>query len=254
MADPSPLRRARLRRSWTLDRVVEELVTRAPEGHLGVTPSMVSAWERGTTRTSPSYRHLLARLYDDDPEVLFAHQDAPGRVAHPRLLKSHGELLEAMLQVVHGARGRLVVTGSRSRDSVYLEAIEEALKAAPHLVHYRVLFGPPHRRVLQHHLKTMLGLRDPADRSAGVQTLHIGVVEDAVTYPERHFVASEQSAVVGLPSLSTARAFDSGVLVGQDEAVRLVEHAVQLYAASRPVETLAGVEELGVLREEGGGR
>ncbi|MFC4561583.1 hypothetical protein ACFO4E_06920 [Nocardiopsis mangrovi] len=152
------------------------------------------------------------------------------------------------------ARRLLVVTGSRSRDGAYLAAIEKAVEADPRLVHYRVLFGPPHRDVLHRHLLALLEVRDPADRSAGVQTLHIGVVEDSLLYPERHFVASEQQAVVSVPSLSNARAFDSGVVVGQDEAPRLVEHAVQLYAASRPVETRAAVEELGVLRESGGYR
>ncbi|MFC4561582.1 hypothetical protein ACFO4E_06915 [Nocardiopsis mangrovi] len=74
MAGPSPLRRARLRRSSTLDRVVEELIAHAPPGtDLGVTPSMVSAWERGTTRTSPAYRRLLARLYRADAGDLFAY-------------------------------------------------------------------------------------------------------------------------------------------------------------------------------------
>lgn len=44
-------------------------------------------------------------------------------MAQPRLLKAHGELLEAMRRVVQGAQRCLVVTGSRSRDVAYLDGV-----------------------------------------------------------------------------------------------------------------------------------
>ena len=69
----SPLRLARRHRNWTLDRVVSEID--AYLGGSGVTASLVSAWERGTRRTSPRYRAALCAIYGQPPEVLFAHQD-----------------------------------------------------------------------------------------------------------------------------------------------------------------------------------
>ena len=72
-AAESPLRFARRHRNWTLDRVVSEIDTYL--GGSGVTASLVSAWERGTRRTSPRYRAALCAIYGQPPETLFAHQD-----------------------------------------------------------------------------------------------------------------------------------------------------------------------------------
>ena len=65
------------------------------------------------------------------------------------------------------AREYLVVTGSRSRGLPYLQQIEEVLRERPRLVHYRVLFGPPHHRLLMDHLLRLLELRDPNSREQG---------------------------------------------------------------------------------------
>jgi hypothetical protein len=129
-----------------------------------------------------------------------------------------------MLSTVTGARGCLVALGSRSRDARYLGAIEEVLARHPALVCYRVLFGPPRHQVLKDHLARLVELRDPADRSLGVKTLHIGMVEDTDSSPERFFCASEQMAVVPIPSLTSHEAFDSGVVYGPAAAARLVDH------------------------------
>jgi transcriptional regulator with XRE-family HTH domain len=69
----SPLRLARRHRNWTLERVVSEVDSHL--GGSGVTASLVSAWERGTRRTSPRYRAALCAIYGQPPETLFAHQD-----------------------------------------------------------------------------------------------------------------------------------------------------------------------------------
>jgi transcriptional regulator with XRE-family HTH domain len=69
----SPLRLARRHRNWTLERVVSEIDSHL--GGSGVTASLLSAWERGTRRTSPRYRAALCAIYDLPPETLFAHQD-----------------------------------------------------------------------------------------------------------------------------------------------------------------------------------
>lgn len=247
----SPLRQARKARNWTLERLVEEIDLRAHGGHSGVTPSMVSGWELGRHTTSIGHRATLCDIYEQPPDVLFAHQDdgLTAGAAAPRLLAGFGDLQKAMLATVTGARECLVVMGSRSRDGKYLEAIETALAERPSLVHYRVLFGPPHHQVLKEHLLAVLRLRDPDDRSLGVKTLHLGMVEDITAAPERFFCASEQMAVVPIPSLTSHEAFDSGVVLGAAAAARLLDHGRQAYAAARQVETIEAVTALKVLRE-----
>jgi len=249
-AESSPLRRERLTRNWTLENVVEEIDLRTPGGHSGVTPSMVSGWELGRHTTSIGHRQTPCEIYEQPPDVLFAHQDRglAGNAAL-RLLTGFPELQQAMLATVAGACECLVAAGSRSRDGRYLAAVEEALAGRPGLVCYRILFGTPRHRVLKDHLVRLLELRDPADRSLGVKTLHIGMVQDTESSPERFFCASEQMAVVPIPSLTSHEVFDSGVVFGPAVAARLIDHGRQAYAAARRIETLAGVRGLRVVKE-----
>ena len=250
--EASPLRRARLARNWTLEDVAGEIGLRTPGGHSGVTPSMVSGWELGRHTTSIGHRKTLCEIYEQPPDVLFAHQDrglAAG--AGLRLVAGFAELQRAMLATVTGARECLVAAGSRSHDARYLAAIEEALARHQGLVCYRVLFGPPRHQVLKDHLARLVELRDPADRSLGVKTLHIGLVEDTDGSPERFFCASEQMAVVPIPSLTSHEAFDSGVVFGPAAAARLVDHGRQAYAAARRIETAAEIGDLRVVRDGG---
>jgi hypothetical protein len=139
--------------------------------------------------------------------VLFAHQDQQLTAASetPRLLVGHHDLHDAMTDVVRDARQYLAVVGSRSRDAAYLETIETVLGKRPELVHYRVLFGPPRHQVLKDHLLHLITIRDPHDRSLGLKTLHIGIVDDAPGAPERFFCASESAAVVPIQCYAGSR-------------------------------------------------
>lgn len=233
-----------------MENVVEAIDRRTPGGHSGVTPTMISGWELGRHTTSHAYRQTLCAIYGKSIEELFAHQDGQHAAAgdSPQLLARYADLHEAMLTVVAEARECLVVTGSRSRNGSYLQAIEAALAASPALIFYRVLHGPPHYRVLRDHLLRLLELRDPRDRSLGVKTLNLGIEEDPLV-PERFFVASERAAVVPIPSLTSHEAFDSGILLGSGPASRLLDHGRQAYAAARRIETIADVQGLDVLRE-----
>jgi hypothetical protein len=212
---------------------------------------MLSGWELGRHVTSVAHRATLCDIFGQPPDVLFAHQDErlTSGGAAPRLLAGWGELQGAMLATVTGARECLAVLGSRSRDRGYLEAIEAALAERPSLVCYRVMFGPPHHQVLKDHLTELLRLRDPGDRSRGIKTLHVGIVEDVPASPERFLCASEQMAVVPIPSLTSHQAFDCGVALGAAAAQRLLDHSRQAYAAARRVETLQDVAALDVLKE-----
>ena len=254
----SPLRLARRHRNWTLERVVNEIDSYL--GGSGVTASLLSAWERGTRRTSARYRAALCAIYGQPPETLFAHQDQgrptlalvdadQGLMNPAQVVCGFEHLQAAMVRVVGSAMGSLAIVGSRSRDLAYLATIEEVLRMQRRLVHWRVLVGPPHRQVLKDHLVRLLDLRDPADRTYGMQTLHLGMMEDQIREPERFFVASESQAVVTIPSLTAASNFDTGILLAHPlQARALVEHAKQLYAGSAKLETLTAIEALPVLR------
>jgi transcriptional regulator with XRE-family HTH domain len=246
-SEPSPLRLARLARNWTLEDVVEEIDLRTPGGHSGVTPSMVSGWELGRHTTSIGHRKTLCEIYGQSPDALFGHQDEGlSAGAGPKLLAGFRSLQREMLATVDGARECLAVLGSRSRDAGYLGEIETALERRPSLIYYRVLFGPPYHQLLKDHLIRLLRLRDPCDRSLGVKTLHLGMVDD-LRSPERFFCASERRAVVPIPSLTSYEAFDSGIVLGAVEATRLLDHGRQAYAAARRIETIEEVEALGVV-------
>ena len=248
----SPLRAARLAIPATLEQVCADLDKLSPEGASGVTPSMLSGWELGRHTTSIRYRTLLADYYSQSPDVLFAHQDIQLSAGSetPALLASHRELRQAMINVVDRAEEYLAVVGSRSRDPHYLAAIETALAARPELVHYRILIGPPRHPELPHHLLRLLELRDPRDRSLGIKTLRIGII-DHDDVPERFFCASEKAAVAPLPSLTSADGFDSGVLLGPYAAERLIDHARQCYAAARRIEHHDAITALYPLPEPG---
>jgi transcriptional regulator with XRE-family HTH domain len=250
--EASPLRRARLDRNWTLERLVEEIDLVTLGGHSGVTPSMVSGWELGRHTTSIGHRKTLCEIYGQPSNALFAHQDEGLAAAPaPKLLAGFADLQRAMLATVTSARECLAVMGSRSRNAKYLEATETALADRPALVYYRVLFGPPHHQVLKDHLVRLLELRDPSDRSLGIKTLHIGFVGDLTRSPERFFCASERMAVVPIPSLTSHEAFDSGIVLGAIPAMRLLDHGRQVYAAAARVETLAQMDGLDVVHERG---
>ncbi len=246
----SPLRQARLSIPATLEQVCEDLDKRSAEGSSGVTPSMLSGWELGKHITSIRYRKMLTDYYAQPPEVLFAHQDQQLTAASetPRLLVGHHDLRAAMTEVVRDAGQYLAVVGSRSRDAAYLDAIEAVLVQRPELVHYRVLFGPPRHQVLKDHLLRLVKIRDPHDRSLGLKTLHIGIVEDDPGTPERFFCASESTAVVPIPSLTSSEAFDSGVLFEAAVAERLIDHARQVYAGARRVESDQALRDLPTVR------
>ncbi|MER8230713.1 XRE family transcriptional regulator [Streptomyces sp. NPDC101490] len=246
----SALKRARLEQNLTLEQAVEQL--NAITGGSTDT-SQLSAWESGRRRTGLRNRRGLCVLYSRPGHMLFAHQDGDASVgqmlhdAQGTLVSSWTDLVRAMISVVVGAREQLVVMGSRSREEEYLGAIETALTRNPRLVHTRVLYGPPRHPVLAGHLVRLMEIRDPSERRSGVRTLNIGLVEPGEAM-ERVFVASESRAVVPMPSLNGADAFDSGVVLGAAAAAGLVRHGREACAASRPLGTIRSVRELPVRR------
>jgi len=166
-----------------------------------------------------------------------------------RVVTTYDALNAAMLAVVRDARECLVAVGSRSREARYLEAIEEVVRERPRLVHYRLLVGPPHRQVLKDHLLRLLKLRDPDSREYGLQTLYMGMVDDPLRKPERFFVATEQAAVVALPSTTTVGNFDTAIVFEDPrDAQGFIQHARELYAGTQRLEGPDAVQQLPVLR------
>src|SRR5260370_21358852 len=140
----SPLRQARKARNWTLERLVEEIDLHTPGGHSGVTPSMVSGWELGRHTTSIGHRATLCDIYQQPPDVLFAHQDRGLTAgAAPRLLAGVGDLRKAMLATVTGARECLAVMGSRARVGQNLEAGGPVVAPRPSLADLPLPVSPP---------------------------------------------------------------------------------------------------------------
>lgn len=167
-----------------------------------------------------------------------------------RVIKSSTELIASNKRIVQNAREVLFTTGSRSRDAKYLKAIESRLKAAPALAHYRVLFGAPHHLVLKDHLRQLLKLRDPDDRSQGYKTIHLGLFNDYARQFETFILGNEREALVLLPSLLGVGEYNSGVIfTGPDEVAGLLRFAKDLYGWSTRIETVAEVDALRALDE-----
>ena len=244
----SRLRQARLQRNWTLRDLIAAVDDWA--GHAtGLTESLASSWELGKIRPSMFYRRLLCGVYGATPDELGFQDfgsatDAKG--ADLRLVTGHEELLAAMLAVVRGAEEYLAVTGSRSREGLYLTEIERVLAEQPMLVHYRILFGPPRRQAVKDHLLRLLEIMTPDDwETTGVKRLHLGIVDDVLREPERFIVASEKKAVLVIPSLVTAGNLDTGVsFTSPREAQGLIQHVKQVYAGTRRLETVQAVDQL----------
>lgn len=166
-----------------------------------------------------------------------------------RLVTTVEDIRAAMVGVVQEARECLVAVGSRSRDPSYLEAIEQALRERPRLVHYRLLIGPPHRQILKDHLLRLLELRDPQSRDQGYQTLYVGLLDDPLREPERFFVASERAAVAVMPSFNTAGNLDTGVVFEHPQDARgLLQYGKQLFAGTQRIEDVEAVRALAVLK------
>ncbi|MER5618106.1 hypothetical protein [Streptomyces sp. NPDC002215] len=117
----SALKRARLALNMTLEEASDAL--NAINGG-AMDASLMSTWESGRHRTGKRNRAGLCQMYRERPEALFAHQDGAatsvletfGTVVVVKVLTRWTDLVEAMVDVVAGAREQLVVTGSRSRE------------------------------------------------------------------------------------------------------------------------------------------
>ena len=163
------------------------------------------------------------------------------------LVTSGGELTVALMDVVRNAQEHLVAVGSRSSEITYLQEIEKEIQDKPSLIHYRILLGPPHSQALKDHLLRLVALRPAQVNGSSGQTLHIGIVNDLIRYHERFFVASEQAAVIILPSVNSPMNFDTAIIVREPQYVhRLLQHGKALYGKHR-LESFEAMDRLEVI-------
>jgi hypothetical protein len=163
------------------------------------------------------------------------------------LVTSGGELTVTLMDVVRNAQEHLVAVGSRSSEIAYLQEIERAIQDKPSLIHYRILLGPPHSQVLKDHLLRLVALRPAQVNGSPGQTLHISIVNDLIRYHERFFVASEQAAIVILPSINSPMNFDTAIIVREPQYVhRLLQHGKALYGKHR-LESFEAMDRLEVI-------
>jgi hypothetical protein len=164
----------------------------------------------------------------------------------PSLIRSFPELKRELLAIVAEAKEWLGCTGSRSRDEDYLDAIKNALRKNPELIHYRVLFGAPRHPLLKQHLLELLEFRDPDSRAYGQKTIHLGLYPLNGVEPERFICANEKKAVMGLPALAGGPGKEDMALLVTDaddvEGVKRYVHA--LYGRSELLEDRATVKAL----------
>jgi transcriptional regulator with XRE-family HTH domain len=100
------LRRQRLRRGWSLQRVADELqkICEQEGRRVGVTASMVGKWERGFKRPSPFYQENLCSLYGMTAEQLGLVDDT-GQTA-PTWFDENGTLAETLESWRHDVERR----------------------------------------------------------------------------------------------------------------------------------------------------
>lgn len=166
-----------------------------------------------------------------------------------RLSRTSEELMQLNMYIVNSAEEILYTTGSRSRDKKYLDAIEQKLQLSPRLVHYRVLFGPPHHESLRNHLLNLLSIRSPHDRAYGYKTIFLALYDNSLKQFETFILGNEREALVILPSLSGIGEYNTAIVfTGIDDVNGLRNFVKQLYTSGDPIELVAKINALNVLK------
>jgi DNA-binding transcriptional regulator YiaG len=169
-----------------------------------VTEAAVTAWE--TTACAPTDLTIAAELIAGT---------APDEAEPVRLISDYTDLQATMNAIVAGAQEQFAVTGSRSRDPGYLGLIEQALAERPALIHHRVLYGPIRHGATKNHLRRLIDLQRPAG------TLFIAIARDTLRDSERFICASENEAVVVLPSITGILNFDTAIHFTDPDTARM---------------------------------
>jgi hypothetical protein len=182
---------------------------------------------------------MAARVSERKPVILAS--------ASMHLVVGRDAIVAENIRTVRMARKILFTTGSRSRDKIYLREIEKKLKENPKLIHYRVLMGPPRNDFVKGHVRRLLNLRDPADRSEGYRTIFVGVFENDAQQPEVFLCGNERRCLALLPPMTGLGDYSTAIVfTGRDFVESYLRLTRELYQAGRKLDTLAAVDTLDV--------
>ena len=157
-------------------------------------------------------------------------------------------LVERNIQIVKEAKEGIYSTGSRSRDTVYLNAIESHLAENEMIIYYRVLYGNPHHQGLKTHLEKVLDIRAPKKRPQGIKTIFIGLYDNYTVEPEKFVCANESMALVVLPSFKKIGNYDAAIVFyDKDIAEKLCGYVRNLYTCSRVIEDKKSIKALNLV-------
>jgi len=185
----------------------------------------------------------LAEFFRVDRAALIARA-----ATAPRTLTTTAEIIRTNIEIASAAKEILLCAGSRSRDAAYMQAIETALKTNPTLIHYRVMAHPPFKAVFQQHLLRLLEIRNPADRSQGHKTIHVGIYRDVIHQPECAICANETRVLFVLPSINSLGQYDTAIVFDDPRIIDgVLNFGKNLYHMSQPLESCDAVLSVGLV-------
>ena len=205
--------------------------------------SAASMFER--VRTAPGSHTTVVKPDSRDHSSFQILREILLECTTSRLIVDDNRLLAANQKIVREAKKILFTTGSRSRDVAYLNQIEEKLRRDPKLQYYRVLMGQPRRKEIVDHLRAILAIRDPRDRSLGLKTTHLALYDKPHEQWEVFLCGNERMCVVVLPSQGGIGKFNTAeVFTGQAQVDSYLNLVQQLYHAGACIENLADLDQL----------
>jgi hypothetical protein len=197
-------------------------------------PFQDEQWRRGL---EDRFRAILAgelRAYEIEHHVDGQTMLPPDTIP-VRFLRTPTAVRREMERVVDEARECLICLGSRSREASYLERIAAKLTHQPQVVHYRILWGPPHHEVMIPHLYRLLGLQSLREAQDNAARIRVGLIADTLQEPERFLVANEHEALIVLPPQQVG-GFDSAIVFAEGDIVpRFRDYVTDLYNYSQRV-------------------
>ena len=197
-------------------------------------PFQDEQWRRGI---EDRFRAILA---GELRGLEIEHQAATRTVLPPdtipvRFVRTATAVRRELERLVDEAHEVLVCLGSRSREASYLDRIAAKLTHEPHVVHYRILWGPPHHDVMIPHLYRLLALETLRESQDSAARVRVGLICDTTREPERFMVANEHEALFVLPPQQVG-GFDSAIVFRDSDVVpRLRDYVADLHNYSQRV-------------------
>lgn len=185
--------------------------------HCGVSEKQLGEWESPeNVRVNIQTIKKLAGGCQCTPADLILHESPP------ELIVSANAVIQRNMRIVQEAREFLFVTGSRSRDKEYLDAITQVLRANPNLLHRRVLFGPPRTEAMHAHIAELLEIKSASPKYVeGNERLVIAFYEEDRNFPPEAAVCmNEREALIVLPSTDGTWKYNTAIVFEQQPVVK----------------------------------